>query len=118
MDSLTPRKKDHGYVTALALAHKCFADFIRNDTAGPVPGPCDQYACAAPPSAGDEAGCAAVDRWAAANGLTADWKDGAYEAAMSFGPFSYIVFYLPERTLAERTAPVSGDAPQQQAVAA
>ena len=55
---------------------------------------------AALPSAGDEAGMAAVDRWAAKHHVTAGWVDGRYKAVMHLGGrLRYGVLYTPERTL-------------------
>ena len=58
------------------------------------------WGCAALPSAGDEKGCAAVDRFAAKHYVTAGWEEGRYRAVMDLGGgYRYGAFYLPERNL-------------------
>ncbi len=55
---------------------------------------------AALPSAGDEAGCAAVDRFAARHHVQAGWDDGHYCAVIHLGGgYRYGAFFTPERNL-------------------
>jgi len=56
---------------------------------------------AALPSAGDEEGTAAVDRFAAKHHVPARWdEDGRYRAVIVLGGgYLYEAFYLPERNL-------------------
>jgi hypothetical protein len=66
------------------------------------------WGCAALPSAGDEAGCAAVDRFAARHHVTAEWQDGRYRAVIVLGGgYRYGAFYLPERNLHPLPAPAA-----------
>lgn len=67
---------------------------------------------AALPSAGDDAGCAAVDRFAARHHVPAGWDDGHYCAVIHLGGgYRYGAFFTPERNL-HPAAPVTGeDAP-------
>jgi hypothetical protein len=126
--------RDHGKHAAKAQAIVRLGLILEYDPDSPPPAwmthVCDGgkvsdvfWGIAALPSAGDEAGCAAVDRWAArhhADVITpAGWEDGRYCAVMHLGGgYRYGVSYTPERTL--RPVPAPGeeqDAPQLQAVA-
>lgn len=104
-------QKDHGQHAASAQAYLRLGLILETDEDSPVP---MHMSCvseggvltdtlwgyAALPSAGDEAGTAAVDRWAARHHATAAWADGRYEAVMHLGGrLRYGVRYTPERSL-------------------
>lgn len=77
------------------------------------------WGVAALPAAGDEAGCAAVDRFARRHNVSAGWDDGRYKAVMHLGGgYRYGVFYLPERTLHPVPAPAEAEARPEMAEAA
>lgn len=95
-------RRNHGRRAAVALEYKLFADFLHGDEDGPVPMRDTIIACAAPPSAGKEDGCAAVDRWAARHHVTAGWDNGSYSAEVPFGPdLKYRVVFVPMDVLDE-----------------
>jgi hypothetical protein len=72
---------------------------------------------AALPSAGDEAGCAAVNRWASRHHVPAGWDDGRYKAVMHLGGrLRYGVSYTPERVLRPVPVPAVPAEPELQAV--
>lgn len=79
------------------------------------------WGIAALPSAGDEAGTAAVTQWAAKHHAAPEWKDGRYRAVMRLGGgYLYGVVYVPERVLhpANPDVPVSREAAPELAEAA
>ena len=80
------------------------------------------WGAAALPSAGDEAGLAAVDRFAAKHHVPSGWDDdGRYRALVHLGGgYRYGAFYLPERNLHPVTLPAPaarGDAAEMAGVA-
>jgi hypothetical protein len=94
-------RRDGGRRMAVALAHKLFADFLREDEGGPCPPACDVVTSAIATGVSTEEGCAAVDRWAARHHLTAQWdRDRAvYFAEVDFGPLRYRVVFVPSDVL-------------------
>jgi hypothetical protein len=112
---------DNGRHAAAAQAYLRLGLILEYDDSSPVPAYMDHAAqdgkvtetlwgVAAPPSAGDEAGCAAVDRFAARHHVAAAWEDGRYRASMHLGGnLRYGVFYMPERTLAALATPAEAE---------
>ena len=104
-------QKDNGKHAASAQAFIRLGLILETDEDSPVPMymTCASeggvltdtlWGCAALPSAGDEAGTAAVDAWAAKHHMKAGWADGRYEAVMHLGGrLRYGVRYTPERSL-------------------
>jgi hypothetical protein len=100
MEGLTPAERviaaGNSRRAATSLALLLLSRFIKTDTDGPVPYLDTVRACAAPSSAGEEEGRAAVDRWAHQHAVTAGWHGRTYEASLNFGPLRYVVFWLRE----------------------
>jgi hypothetical protein len=115
MEGLTPHETrlaaDSGRHAAAAQAFIRLGLILETDETSPVPTlmTCASengtvtdtlWGFAALPSAGDDAGTAAVDKWAARHHVTASWADGRYKAVMHLGGrLRYGVLYTPERTL-------------------
>ena len=87
-------KKDHGQRAAMALALRLAAEFIRSDEDGPLPPP---FTICAPVVGGSARHrMDVVDAWAVAHHVAPDWNASrqTYEARMSFGPVSLMVYAL------------------------
>ena len=82
-------RRDHGHRAAVIQAHRDFADFLEAHQDSPVPPPGDI-------AVGVVFSAAAVDRWAAARHVSAEWKNGTYRAATDFEKvLTYCVVYIP-----------------------
>ena len=89
-------RRDHGHRAAVIQAHRDFADFLAAHRDSPVPPPGDI-------AVGVVFSVAAVDRWAARQHVTPEWKNGTYRAATDFEKvLTYCVVYIPPDVLDKR----------------
>ena len=87
-------QKDHGQRAAMALGLSLAGKFIRADEDSPLPPP---FTICAPVVGGSARHrMDVVDAWAVAHHVAPDWNANrqTYEARMSFGPVSLMVYAL------------------------